>query len=317
MSPRRTLDPTLDVVFKMLLTRTPQSHELLVSLLTAVIRPRTPFAKVVVQNPELPSGDIADHGVVLDIHAQLEDGTLLDIEMQSDKRPAFRERALFYWARLYGSALERGAEYHALRPVISVLFLDYRELQGERLHSVFEVLEVHDQERFSDALALHVIELPKIPLATAQERRDEAPLIRWSRFFAAKTDEEMEEVAMGDPVIEKARQTLQTVSEDPMAREIARLRFNAQVVNRLERAALLAEGEAQGRAEGEARGRAEGEARGRAEGEAQALRGAILGLCSALSVPLDPTREDLVAQVDVTSLQRLFDALVRDRAWPE
>jgi hypothetical protein len=36
-----------------------------------------------------------------------------------------------------------------------------------------------------------------------------------------------------------------------------------------------------------------------------------------LSVPLDPTREDLVAQVDVTSLQRLFDALVRDRAWPE
>jgi flagellar biosynthesis/type III secretory pathway protein FliH len=132
----------------------------------------------------------------------------------------------------------------------------------------------------------------------------------------------MEEVAMGDPVIEKARQTLQTVSDDPMAREIARLRFNAQVVNRLERAALLAEGEARGRAEGEARGRAEGEARGRAEGEArgraegeaQALRGAILGLCSALSVPLDPTREDLLAQVDVTSLQRIFDALVRDRA---
>jgi flagellar biosynthesis/type III secretory pathway protein FliH len=118
-----------------------------------------------------------------------------------------------------------------------------------------------------------------------------------------------------------------------MAREIARLRFNAQVVNRLERAALLAEGEARGRAEGEARGRAEGEARGRAEGEArgraegeargraegeaQALRCAILGLCSALSVPLDPTREDLLAQVDVTSLQRIFDALVRNRAWPE
>jgi predicted transposase/invertase (TIGR01784 family) len=130
MRPRRTLDPTLDVVFKMLLTRGPESHELLVSLLTAVMRPRSPFAKVVVRNPELPAADLLDHGVVLDLSAQLEDGTLVDIEMQSDKRPAFRERALFYWARLYGSELERGADYHALRPVVSVLFLDYRELAG-------------------------------------------------------------------------------------------------------------------------------------------------------------------------------------------
>jgi predicted transposase/invertase (TIGR01784 family) len=160
VSARQTLDPTLDVVFKMLLTRRPESPRLLVSLLTAVLRPRSPFAKVVVRNPEIPSTDVLERGVVLDIAAELEDGTLLDIEMQSDKRPAFRERALFYWARLYGAELERGKGYEKLRPVISVLFLDYRELTGKRLHSVFHVLEVHDHERFSDALALHVIELP-------------------------------------------------------------------------------------------------------------------------------------------------------------
>ena len=329
MSTRRTLDPTLDVVFKMLLTRTPQSHELLVSLLTAVLRPRSPFARVVVRNPELPPVDAADHGVMLDLHAQLEDGALLDIEMQSDKRPAFRERALFYWARLYGAELERGEDYHALRPVISVLFLDYRELQGERLHSVFQLLEVHDQERFSDALALHVIELPKIPQATAQERAEQGSLIRWSRFFAARSDEELEEIAMADPVIAKARQVLQVVSDDPMAREIARLRHNAQVTRRLEEAALraeaaaaeaalraeVAEAEARGRAEAaeaEARGRAEGEARGRAE----ALRASIARLCAALEIPLDDPRRAALAQADVDALQPLFDALLRDRAWP-
>lgn len=94
-SPRRTLDRTLDVVFKMLLTRGPESHELLVPLLTAVIRPPSPFAKAIVRNPELPSADLLDRGVVLDINAQLADGTLIDIEMQSDKRPAFRQRAMF------------------------------------------------------------------------------------------------------------------------------------------------------------------------------------------------------------------------------
>jgi predicted transposase/invertase (TIGR01784 family) len=292
VSARQTLDPTLDVVFKMLLTSRPESPRLLVSLLTAVLRPPSPFAKVVVRNPELPSTEVLERGVVLDIAAELADGTLLDIEMQSDKRPAFRERALFYWARLYGAELERGEGYEALRPVISVLFLDYRELRGQRLHSVFHVLEVHDHERFSDALALHVIELPKIPQATAEERADEASLLRWSRFFAAQTDAELEEIAMADPVIAEARNVLQAVSDDPTAREIARLRANAQVVRRLEEAAL------------------------RQEGRAEALRRSIEGLCVVLGVPLDDAMRAALADRDAEALQALFDALVRDRAWP-
>ncbi len=292
MSSRRTLDPTLDVVFKMLLTRRPESHGLLVSLLTAVLRPPSPFAKVVVRNPEIPSTEVLERGVVLDIAAELEDGTLLDIEMQSDKRPAFRERALFYWARLYGAELERGEGYEKLRPVISVLFLDYRELRGQRLHSVFHVLEVHDHERFSDALALHIIELPKIAQATAEERADEASLLRWSRFFAATTDAELEEIAMADPIIEEARNVLQAVSEDPMAREIARIRRNAVVNRRLEDAAL------------------------RAEGRAEALRSAIEGLCQALGLPLEEAQRATLARSDAATLQQIFDAIVRDRAWP-
>jgi predicted transposase/invertase (TIGR01784 family) len=240
---------------------------------------------------------VLERGVVLDIAAELADGTLLDIEMQSDKRPAFRERALFYWARLYGAELERGEGYEALRPVISVLFLDYRELRGQRLHSVFHVLEVHDHERFSDALALHVIELPKIPQATAEERADEASLLRWSRFFAAQTDAELEEIAMADPVIAEARNVLQAVSDDPTAREIARLRANAQVVRRLEEAAL----------------RQEGQREGRAEALRQLDRGALSGAGCALSTTRCARRWPTS---DAEALQQLFDALVRDRAWP-
>jgi hypothetical protein len=39
------LDPSLDVVFKLLLTSGPDSHEVLVALLTAVLRPRAPSNK--------------------------------------------------------------------------------------------------------------------------------------------------------------------------------------------------------------------------------------------------------------------------------
>ncbi len=125
-----TLDPSLDVVFKLLLTSGPESNEVLVALLTAVLRPQKPFAKVVVRNPEIPREALENHGTVLDIFAELEDGTRLDIEMQSERRPSFRQRALYYWARMFGSELDRGAEYGRLRPAISVLFLGYRELKG-------------------------------------------------------------------------------------------------------------------------------------------------------------------------------------------
>jgi hypothetical protein len=215
---------------------------------------------------------------------------------------------------------------------------------------VFEVLEVHDHERFSDALTLHVIELPKISQATAQERRDEAALIRWSRFFAAETEEELEEIAMADPVIEKARQVLQTVSDDPMAREVARLRLNAQVTRRLEEAAIRAEMDAlraeaaraeaarmeaeaaraeavraqaarteaeAARTEAEA-ARTEAEA-ARTEAEAartETLRATITSLCDAFDVPLDEARRAALAQGDADSLRRIFETLTRERAWP-
>jgi predicted transposase/invertase (TIGR01784 family) len=141
------LDPSLDVVFKLLLTSGPDSHEVLVALLTAVLRPRKPFAKVTVRNPEIARELLDDRGVVLDIFAELEDGTRLDIEMQSERRPSFRRRALYYWARMFGSELERGDDYGQLRPAISVLFLGYRELSGARVHSTFRLLYRARDER--------------------------------------------------------------------------------------------------------------------------------------------------------------------------
>ncbi len=47
---RSTLDPTLDIIFKMLFAR---DEAQLIALLTAVLRPARPIAKVQVRNPEV------------------------------------------------------------------------------------------------------------------------------------------------------------------------------------------------------------------------------------------------------------------------
>jgi hypothetical protein len=75
MSALPLLDPTLDVVFKLLLTSRPESREVLEALLTAVLRPKKPFKRVTVRNPELVRDAPADRGAVLDIFAELADGT--------------------------------------------------------------------------------------------------------------------------------------------------------------------------------------------------------------------------------------------------
>ncbi len=65
---RRTLDPKLDIVFK-LLFGSPESKDFLISLLTAVIRPRDTIVDVEVLNPEIPKEAFKDKGIVLDLDA--------------------------------------------------------------------------------------------------------------------------------------------------------------------------------------------------------------------------------------------------------
>jgi len=103
---RSTLDPTLDLVFKKLFAH-PQNRAALISLLTAVLRPSQPITDVYVEDPEVRPEQVGDKNIYLDILVRLRDGSRFNVEMQAEKRPAFRERSLFYWAKVYGSQLER------------------------------------------------------------------------------------------------------------------------------------------------------------------------------------------------------------------
>ena len=48
-----TLDPTLDIVFKLLFGG-PKSQQILIALLTAVLQPQSPITKVTILNPGIP-----------------------------------------------------------------------------------------------------------------------------------------------------------------------------------------------------------------------------------------------------------------------
>jgi predicted transposase/invertase (TIGR01784 family) len=292
---RRTLDPKLDVVFKLFFSRNP---DLLISLLTAVLRPPVPIASVTLVNFALPKTAVDDKGGVLDVLVRLEDGRLVDVEMQCRTHPGLRQRALFYWARLYGSQGGPGELHQDRPPCVSIFILDFQELPGDRFHRIFRVLDVVDHEAFSDALELHTVELTKLPARGADP--GELQLERWGRFLAAKTDDEREELAMSDPVMGKAKHALDILSAEPTAQELARQRELAQWTYEFEMATARKEGRDEGRAEGE-----------------QALRLAVEGICDVLGIELDATRRGRLDGMTLDELQRLHEALRTGRRWPD
>jgi len=158
-------------------------------------------------------------------------------------------------------------------------------------------------ELFSEQLELHVIELPKV--SNLPEVLDhQVRLVRWGRFLAAQTDQEREEIAMQDPAIREAKDTLDLLSEDPVVQDIARRREEGLALYHVSMRAA------------EAKGRAEGRAESRAEGRAETLRKALGGLCEVLGIELDDRKRQALAGMSDTELETLFDTLTRERRWP-
>ncbi len=299
------LDPTLDVVFALLFGSS-NNRGLLVPLLTAVLQPCVPIGDVTVLNPNLSKQLVSERGAVLDVLVRLRDGRRVDVEMQSREQRSLLPRVLYYWAGMFRGQLEKGDDFTDLSPCVSILIAKHRELPGTRYHSTFRVLEVHDQALFSPELELHTLELPKLrPRSTG--RRD-PEVVNWGRFLAARTEQELEELAMTDPIFDRAKEALEVLSADPEAQELARRRQLALWETRRQEALARQEGERLG----EKRGRAEGER----AGEARGLRQAVASVCEVLGLEVDAQHQAEIDSFDAAGLERLLTTLRQDHRWP-
>ncbi len=79
---RSTLDPKLDVVFKLLFAK-PSNKRLLISLLTAILEPASPIVDVEVLDPEVAKETVAAKGTLLDLLVRLLDGRRVNLEIQA------------------------------------------------------------------------------------------------------------------------------------------------------------------------------------------------------------------------------------------
>ena len=285
---RTVLRITNDFVFKYVFGRD-EATPVLLDFVNAVLEEASaPLASSITHlNPF--SGRDAHWGkeAILDVRAQDDTGRQFDIEVQIERTPAFVNRTLYYWALLYSDQIKRGAQYHTLRPVVSISVLDhaiFAELPGN--HQPFSIR--HDRPPhavLTHDFVVHYIELAKPTESTGR-------FGRWVQFLKSETEgTDMSAIIENDAVFHQAHAAFQRCTEDEQLRAeaLAHEMFLHDQATRRYEAEL--QGLEAGRARGLAEGRAEGRAEGLAEGLEQGLRRTALNLKRR---GMDP---DLIAEV--------------------
>lgn len=215
---------------------------------------------------------------ILDILAEMNDNSKINIELQVKHYAYWDRRQLFYLSKLYTEDMRIGEDYALLKKCVSISILDFNLTNRNEYHHAYRLRDKHGYE-FSDMLEIHTLELKKKLKETAE--MDE--LEEWIRFFQADCEEDLDMIKTKNPGILEA---IKEVKEMSLSRRM-RIRYEAHLKQvrdekawkTYERAEArkegLAEGRAEGRAEGLAEGLAEGRTEGLAEGRSQIIRNMI------------------------------------------
>ena len=252
----------LDIIFKRVFGNE-NNTEIIAGFISDMLDiPREKITKVVIKNVELPPEEIDQKFSRLDLNLYV-DGRKINIEMQVNKESAYKERTLFYWAKLYSDDLDSGEDYSALSQTICVNIINFNLFDCENYHSHFMLKEKERDEVMTDKLAIHFFELKKVGKYKRNKRMED-----WLTLINAETEGDLMALQQNTsiPEIQKTIVILREMSADEQIREEARrrekrLHDEATALNHARKEGIE-EGIEKGRAEGEAIG----EARGRAEG---------------------------------------------------
>ena len=240
----------LDIIFKRVFGNE-KNTEIIAGFISDMLDiPREKITKVVIKNVELPPEEIYQKFSRLDLNLYV-DGRKINIEMQINKESAYKERTLFYWAKLYSDDLDSGEDYSALSQTICVNIINFNLFDCENYHSHFMLKEKERDEVMTDKLAIHFFELKKVGKYKRNKRMED-----WLTLINAETEGDLMALQQNTsiPEIQKTIVILREMSADEKIREEARRREK-----RLhDEATALNHARKEGIEEGIEKGRAEG-----------------------------------------------------------
>ena len=181
-----------------------------------------------ITNPEIIPYEKGEKRGLLDIKAEINDGTMLDVEMQMKNERNTDERATEYMGKMISEQLQVGEDYQNLKKSIVIFITNYNFLKRNSYHSVGRMkfdktlkdeyvnmgYEKED-EVASKYIEVHYIELPKFK---KKELSKFTKLDQWMCIFTQNREGIML-AEKENKEIKRAINTLDFLSKDPKERE--------------------------------------------------------------------------------------------------
>ena len=211
----------------------------LVSLLNAIFEnkniPRI-ITDLDVVNPFLERAAVDDKLSILDIRAELDDGSDACIEMHLYDIDTLKPKTLRSWARVYGEELDKGDSYKDQNVVICIAFMDgaISDAYGnviERVHSLYQVMERDEHELLLPDMELHYIDMKEFAnryneLGEAYDKLDR--FTRWLMLITHKKIKDKSAIRdiWEDDEMRDAVNTLAELSKDKIKRQAYQRRLD-------------------------------------------------------------------------------------------
>ena len=173
------------------------------------------------KNPILEKDLIDDKVGILDIKAEINDNTNVDIEMQIIDKNNSEKRILFYCAKLFTKTLKSGKDYNSLKKSIAILIANYELDSLEKIPKYITKWnfreETYPMHILTDTMEVYIIELKKFKKFAKTSTHKK--LNSWIKFI-----ESPEVIDMSNKEIVKAKELLEEISQDEHERYLAELR---------------------------------------------------------------------------------------------
>ena len=165
---------------------------------------------------------VEEKGGRLDLQAELNDGIIVDIELQIENKHNIEKRTTAYSSKTMSRSVGRGEKYENIKQVIMVNILDYELFEYEEyVSNTVTVLEKHRECEVISLIKYCFVELPKF---RKQHPDINNKLNQWLAFLD-DTDRGLIKMAEEkNKVLQKARIEMNYLTGDEAVRRLAELR---------------------------------------------------------------------------------------------
>ena len=248
MEEKKIYKPTNDYVFSRIFGYK-KNWELLKDLLEAIL-PDISINKIkLVKQYILDKDTIKNRGAVLDVLAELNDNTTVNVEMQMTDYENTIERSVFYDSGVYHEGLIKNEDFKNAKRVIGIWILGYNIFESGPFHEIAKLRREYENILLTDKMELHYIQLPKFK---EKCKRISSKLEQWLTFIL---NEDVEEVKMIDnEFVQRAEDELEYINADEEERMRAKFRERAEWKYNADMKSMYSHGVEQGIEQGKSLG---------------------------------------------------------------